>query len=369
MLPHAANFLALLLRISYFLLHVMSQSLRRSLTVFVLLVAIIGIALYSSSDVRDWFGVTFISSKVVDGRPVSHFDLPLPDSTEPLIRFLAVGDAGTGRFGQQQVADAMAGYAARSPLSFVLFLGDNFYEFGVKSIDDEQWRTKFESVYTAPSLQIPFYAVLGNHDYRGNPQAQVEYTIHNTRWRMPARYYTFSRTANDSTTVQFFCLDTQPMAYLRASDLESGKDTGSYMPQLRWLKQELSASQARWRIAAGHHPVYSNGFHGNNAVLGSLLEPLFDAYNVNFYLCGHDHDLQLLRPVNDVHYVVSGGGGKHRDVKWQENTIYAATNLGFTSFMITQIEVVLEFLNKDGQIGYVHRFPVVDPSASLSKPK
>ena len=44
------------------------------------------------------------------------------------------------------------------------FPGDNFYESGVDSISDDKWQTTFEAIYDAPALQVPWYAVLGNHD-------------------------------------------------------------------------------------------------------------------------------------------------------------------------------------------------------------
>ncbi len=334
----------------------MNTSLRRSLGVFVLLVAVLSITLYSSYGIRDWFRVTFVLSEAVHARPTPPFELPGPDSSSTSFRFLAVGDAGTGGYGQQQVAESMGKKAARDPVSFVVLLGDNFYESGVSSVTDKQWMTKFDSVYTAPSLQIPFYAVLGNHDHKGNPEAQVDYTKHSPRWRMPSRYYTFVQNVDDSTDIQFFCIDTHPLAYLSPSDIAKGRDSATYRPQLRWLEQELSSSSARWKIVLGHHTLYSNGYHGDNPVLAALLEPLFEKSSVDIYLCGHDHDLQLLKPVKGVNYVVSGGGGKHRSVEWRDNTIYAATNLGFTSFWISHSEVTVEFLNKDGRVDYVHRF-------------
>lgn len=61
-------------------------------------------------------------------------------------------------------------------------------------MDDPQWKTKFEDVYADPALQLPIYPILGNHDHKGNPQAQVEYSQRNKNWRMPAQYYTFTHT-------------------------------------------------------------------------------------------------------------------------------------------------------------------------------
>lgn len=53
--------------------------------------------------------------------------------------------------------------AARLRPSFVVSTGDNFYSDGVANASDPGWWESFESVYASPSLQVPWYAVMGNH--------------------------------------------------------------------------------------------------------------------------------------------------------------------------------------------------------------
>ncbi len=293
------------------------------------------------------------TSEVKNARPVPEFTVPPKDPQLHYVQFIAVGDAGTGGDGQAEVAGSMARKAAQDSVSFVLVLGDNFYESGVTSIYDEQWQTKFEKMYWHPSLQVPFYAVLGNHDYRRNPQAQVEYTSVSKRWRMPDRYYTFVQSIDDSTGIQFFCIDTSPLTS-RAFEEGDTTDKSKPAPQLRWLEAQLHRSNARWKIVMGHHMMYSGGVHGDNEELTSMLEPLFIKYKVDMYLSGHDHHLELLKPMNGVHHIISGGGGKHRSVTWRDNTIYAATNLGFVSFRVSPGDVLVEFLSREGKLGFAH---------------
>ena len=45
------------------------------------------------------------------------------------------------------------------------YLGDNFYSFGVSSADDSKFKTTWKDVYTHKSLQHPWLAIEGNHDY------------------------------------------------------------------------------------------------------------------------------------------------------------------------------------------------------------
>jgi hypothetical protein len=49
----------------------------------------------------------------------------------------------------------------------------------------------FEEPYSAPSLsEIPWYGILGNHEYGYNVDAVLEYANINPIWVMDDRYYT-----------------------------------------------------------------------------------------------------------------------------------------------------------------------------------
>jgi tartrate-resistant acid phosphatase type 5 len=128
------------------------------------------------------------------------------------LTFLAVGDWGRdGAFHQQDVADQMGKAAGDLSAKFIVSVGDNFYEDGVTGVDDPMWQTSFENVYKAPSLQVPWYVALGNHDYHGNSQAQIDYSGKSRRWRMPSRWFSFSQRTPDGAKVDFFVLDTSPL--------------------------------------------------------------------------------------------------------------------------------------------------------------
>ncbi len=286
------------------------------------------------------------------GDPAAFHDLPavaVPDVQAGVTyeRFLAIGDMGTGGCGQHAVADSLAAKAQRDGLDFILTVGDNFYPFGVSSLEDPQWRAKFEEVYSAPALQVPIYASLGNHDYASNPDAQVAYSSRSSRWIMPARYYTFHRTLADGTDVQFFAVDTTPIQ-MNAPVVSA---------QLSWLDQELSRSEARWKIVFGHHPVFSHGLHGPTPALVEKLRPLLETNRVDLYIAGHDHTLEMLKPVNGVHYCISGGGAGTDNaypVAWTEESLYAATRGGFAFFRISKSELVIEFVRVDSTTQFAY---------------
>jgi acid phosphatase len=276
--------------------------------------------------------------------PIVPFTVPAAREGVTYLRFLAFGDHGTGTRGQQQVADALALRAARDGTDFMILLGDNFYEGGVRSVDDPQWITKWEQVYAAPALQVPVYPTLGNHDYRGNVQAQLDYAKRSARWRMPARYYTFRRPLDAGQHAQFFAIDSE---MLGREDPEQG----------RWLERELADSTASWKIVFGHHPLYSRSGHGDHARMIGLLGALFERHGVDLYLSGHHHLLELLEPVRGVTYAVCGAGGgptASDRANWTEDTLYTATRGGFCLLRLSLRELVIEFVRMQGETQYAY---------------
>lgn len=287
------------------------------------------------------------NSKVEDAREPAPFDAAhVPAGSA--VRFLVFGDWGTGGRTQRTVADAMAAVFARAGADAVLSTGDNFYPTGVTSVDDPQWTSKFETMYGATALPVPFHAVLGNHDCQGSIDAQITYTGRKlpdgtvTRWRMPDRMWSERFVTTDgAVSTRVIGIDTQIL---------TGRDNDARSAHLRWLDSTLAAATEQWLIVVGHHPIYSNGNHGNTLGMIRHVKPLLEKHKVALYLAGHDHDLQVLAPVEGVHYVVSGGGGGSRTVRWAENTRYAATNLGFTWLAAGAREMVVRMHDAEGTV-------------------
>jgi acid phosphatase len=261
----------------------------------------------------------FGDSLVLGARPAPPLaELPASDRG-PGLSFFALGDTGYAGALLKSNVEAMEHAAEAHPVDFVILLGDNFYPSGVKSSEDPLWRERFEEAFTGPNLQVPFYAVLGNHDHRGDPEAQVVYTRKSARWRMPARWFTFTVEVRNGGEAQFFALDTQPF---RSGWQETRQEES-------WLVAELLRSKARWKIVFGHHPVLSHGSHGPTEGLDAFLAPLLERAGVDLYISGHDHDLQLLRSKAGWLQLVSGAGSSTRDTAWASDTLFAAASPGF----------------------------------------
>jgi predicted phosphodiesterase len=285
---------------------------------------------------------------------------PPTDASRPGIRFLAIGDQGSGTSDQADVALAMQDVCAARGCDFVVALGDNIYEAGAADAYDEQFVTKFEDPYA--SFDIPFYMVQGNHDNNHdlaltalppNPlsdavialglgywytagNVEVEYGARTDRvsekWVMPARYYDFhaqntSFFVIDSNTLMFYGIATPPVDV-------------TYGQQEAWIDPVMAASDAPWKIVLAHHPYVSNGNHGNagryeennpelpfgweDVLPEGVPYPYSGAYVQEFYethvcgkadviLTGHDHNLQWLMPVarcGATEFIVSGAASK-----------------------------------------------------------
>ena len=106
-----------------------------------------------------------------------------PAPPPEIVRFIAMGDGGEGNADQYAVAATVKSVCDAKDdehgpgCDFVLYLGDNFYD-DVEGVDDEQFQTKFELPYA--DLDLPFWVVLGNHDYgvcrSGSGRASTRWT-------------------------------------------------------------------------------------------------------------------------------------------------------------------------------------------------
>ncbi|XP_070563365.1 tartrate-resistant acid phosphatase type 5-like [Ptychodera flava] len=235
------------------------------------------------------------------------------------LRFTALGDWG----GQGEspfttpvevaVAKAMGDVADMYQSQFTLALGDNFYTEGVKSVDDPRFNETFENVFTAKALYNPWYVIAGNHDYYGNPHAEVEYTNRSARWHFPSFYYSMRYNIPASNaTILFVMIDTvmlcgNTLDETPGSDLGGPEDVTGALKQWRWIEETLKNSKDNYVIVAGHYPVWSIAEHGPTELLVAMLKPKLEKYGATAYFCGHDHNLQHLKEdKSDVEYFVIG---------------------------------------------------------------
>jgi len=271
--------------------------------------------------------------------------------------FMIVSDWGwNGMKHQQEVADQMAKTADSIGAKFIVSCGDNFQINGIASPQDPLWMLNYENVYKGLSLQVEWFPVLGNHDYRGSPQAEIDYSKISRRWRMTDHYYTFAKKVNDSISVRFIFLDTPPLVaeYHNRPDEYPEVARQDTAKEIRWLKGVLENSKEQWKIVFGHHPVYSaSKTHGNTKEMIERVKPLLEKYNAQFYFCGHDHDFQHLHEKGGkVDYIVTGTGGETRPCSTNEMSVFSKSEPGFSIISLKTDSMKVSFVGTRGNIIY-----------------
>ena len=229
--------------------------------------------------------------------------LPLQPNS---VRFLVIGDAGTGDRGQNEVAAQIIRWHAEFPFTFAIMLGDNIY--GKERPQD--FAKKFEGPYRKLlDAGVKFHAALGNHD---DPN-QRYYKPFNLDGK---RYRTFKE-----GNARFFILDSN---YL---DPE----------QVKWLEHELESSDSEWKIAYFHHPLYTTARRGPEVELRAILEPIFVKHGVDVVFAGHEHVYERFKPQKGIQHFLVGGAAKLRKGDTRRGPLTAATFDRDRSFMIAEI--------------------------------
>lgn len=247
------------------------------------------------------------------------------------LRLLLVGDAGSGDAPQLAVAEQMGRWHHHHPVDLVLLAGDNLYARdghpdGSAALLDVCFHRPYRDLLGAG---VPFHAVLGNHDIisaDGAPQlAEPALGMGGRRW--------YSLRREDT---QLFLLDTNP--------------GGRWQHQLPWLRRQLAASTARWKLVMGHHPLYSSGLYGDDPQLIDRLEPLLRRHGVQIYIHGHEHHYERSLPIGGVtHLCVGGGGAPLRPVLAGDRTARALSRHSFAAVEVAADQLTITALDLHGE--------------------
>jgi hypothetical protein len=311
------------------------------------------------------------------------------------LRFIAIGDWGDGGgAGSRSVAAGMAEWARKqNGVDFVLALGDNFYPHGASSKSDKCFDVHWANVFLAhEELRTPWWCILGNHDYMGNPAAQVGISSTEGRfrqlWHMPDRNYSFAYTLDDAqqTRIVFHGLDTNGcQGHVRGSYPEQ---EGALHGNVEELSQKLRSNfvsgedVAPWQVVFGHHPIHTGGrrhskiaeclrehsyLHRGEKTAGYGLGDVLLDGSVAMYLCGHEHVMQhkqygcvaqcVSGAVSDTGFY-GGIGESATEMDWWDESY----SRGFLAVTIRSEEAVLEFMDATGAT-VVHTITITKPSA------
>ncbi|XP_024529679.1 purple acid phosphatase 3 [Selaginella moellendorffii] len=194
------------------------------------------------------------------------------------LNFLVIGDWGrNGFYNQSLVASQMGRVGELLDIDFVISVGDNFYNTGLTGVKDPKFTTSFSRIYTAPSLQKPWY------------------------------------TRACESSVDLFFIDTTPFIdeywMPNATQTFDWRGLAPRQEQLRSqverLDRLLASSRATWKIVVGHHTMHSFGHHGDSVELLDQILPVLEAHDVDAYINGHDHCLEHIKHSDRYAYDLS----------------------------------------------------------------
>ena len=227
--------------------------------------------------------------------------------------------------------------------------------------------------------------MLGNHDYQKLPpevnkvEAELAYAQHATgldgkptRWTLPSHWYTFDFPERQPL-IHFIVLDSNmPKDGFTEHGHSFTLTHEEQAEQLAWLRVELAKPRNTPFLAVmGHHPIYSNGPHGDHPVLVRDWDPLFREHGVDLYMAGHDHDLQHLEfDGHPTTHFLSGGGGADLyvlKIDDMDRGPYAQQVHGFSHLSVSSRELRLRHLDPDGRLLYgITKAPGVKAHPMLS---
>ena len=236
-----------------------------------------------------------------------------------------------GYYDQKPIAELMGEMAGVVDPECVFAAGDIHHFNGVASLRDPLWMTNYELVYSHPDLMLDWFPVCGNHEYRGNTQAFMDYGKVSRRWMMPL-------------------IDS----YRKNSSVYPDACKQDAEAQLAWLDETLRNAKEDWVVVMGHHPIYAdtNKKESERLDMQKRLLPVLHKYNnVAIYACGHIHNFQHIQKKGDnIDYVVNSSSSLARPVKPIDGTVFCSSADGFSVFTVDKKQLKMSMIDKDGKI-------------------
>ncbi len=201
---------------------------------------------------------------------------PLPQ--DPNFTFVAIGDSQSLQPTHRLIAERIL---ALKP-DFVLHTGDLVAHGSLSA----EWDLFFE-IERATLASVPLFPSLGNHEQNDRRYFEAFVLPGNERW------YSF-----EWGNARFISLQIDAIVPF-----------GRQSEQVQWLEATLAANTQPWLIVFFHVPPYDAlpDDSMGDAVRINLV-PLFERYNVDLVLNGHNHNYQR-SIVNGITYIVTGGAG------------------------------------------------------------
>ncbi len=144
---------------------------------------------------------------------------------------------------------------------------------------DDQWGEWFGAGSWVNGM-VPQVPAVGNHEYsrlnRDDPSQLAPL------WR---HQFALPEDGPEGLSESVYSFDYQGARFI----VLNSADPTRIADQAAWLESRLKDNKNRWTIVVFHHPVFSVAPDRDNPELRAAWKPLFDKYDVDLVLQGHDH--------------------------------------------------------------------------------
>lgn len=231
------------------------------------------------------------------------------------VKFVMLGDCCQGT----KVQAAIANEIYKEDPQFAMVIGDVVYEAGL----EKEYRKNYFPYYlaTEPDVEvgapllstIPFYNVIGNHDVLSSdldkfPDGLAYFYYHDLPLNAPRSKFNLVPKGN-SAVVKKFKSNNRPRfpsmtnySFTYGNVIVVALDSNPYAnpmdPALvSWMTEELTNTNAEWKIVAFHHPGFNSSPAHSNDQFMRLLSPVLQQLKVDLVFSGHVHNYQRTVPL------------------------------------------------------------------------
>jgi 3',5'-cyclic AMP phosphodiesterase CpdA len=257
---------------------------------------------------------TLYAYRVGDGKTWSEwFQFTTAEATAEPFSFIYFGDAQTEIKSNWSRVIRQA-YSDMPKSRFMLHAGD-IVNLRNRRHDSEwgEWFAAGQWIFgMVPSIVTP-----GNHEYEkkwyipGNRRLSPQWRTH----------FTLPENGPEGLEERAYYIDYQGVRIISLDTEAMNIDKRNAISQAKWLEQVLHNNPNRWTIVIHHHPMFSaRAGRKNDAVLNTYIREIYERYNVDIVLQGHDHvyarghnipnGYQYYYETSKVMYVVSVSGPK-----------------------------------------------------------
>lgn len=152
--------------------------------------------------------------------------------------------------------------------------------------NDGEWGEWFEAQGFIPRM-TPVIPVTGNHEHHGRLSDQWRYQFNlpenGPEELLGSTYYI------DVQNVRIIVLNSSMHLSRYQGSLHNLEMDYIQNVQTNWLKKVLEQNNSRWTIVAFHHPPYPSQRGRLNKEIYDQWKPIFETYNVDLVLNGHEH--------------------------------------------------------------------------------